>query len=68
MLPSSLESSSSLEGILEMSIIPAASYAMPSTMPPLISSLSAVFANLQRILAGAVASSVEIATALGPSR
>ena len=33
-------------------------------MPPLTSSLSAVFANLQITLAGAVASSVEIASAL----
>ena len=68
MLPSNLESSSSLEGILAMFAMPFASYAMPSTTPPLTSSWGASFANLQRTLAGAVASVVEIAIALGPSR
>ncbi|GFI65267.1 hypothetical protein IMSAG185_00864 [Lachnospiraceae bacterium] len=68
MLPSSLEISTSLEGMLAMLAIPLASYTVPSTTPPLISSLSAFFANSASTLAGAVASSVEIATALGPSR
>ena len=68
MLPSSLEISTSLEGMLAMEAIPLASYTVPSTTPALISSLSAVFANSASTLAGAVASSEEIATALGPSR
>ena len=40
-LPSNLESSSSLEGILASSEIPATSYAVPSTTPPLRSSAGA---------------------------
>ena len=68
MLPSNLEIRASLPGILAISMIPAASYALPSTTPPLISSFSAVLAKLASSLAGAVASVVEIAIALGPSR
>ena len=54
--------------MLAMVSMPLASYTVPSTTPALISSLSAVLANSERILAGAVASSVAIATAVGPSR
>ena len=68
MLPSNLDSNSSLEGIFAMDSIPFASYAIPSTTPALISRAGAVLAKLLITLAGAVASVVETAIALGPSR
>ena len=67
-LPSNLEISSSLEGILASSFNASVSYNVPSTTPAFNSRAFAFFANLQRILAGAVASSLEIAIALGPSK
>ena len=67
-LPSNLESSSSLEGIFASSVNATASYFCPSTTPAFNSRAFASFANLARILAGAVASSLEIAIAFGPSR
>ena len=68
MLPRNLESNSSLEGIFDNSWTPATSYTVPSTTPAFTSNFSDPFANLQIILAGAVASSLEIAIALGPSK
>ena len=41
---------------------------MPSTIPHLISIFGAVLANFEITLAGAVASVLQIATAVGPSR
>ncbi len=67
MLPSNFERSSSLDGILQV-VNASASYKCPSTTPAFNSRAFASFANLQRILAGAVASSLEIAIALGPSK
>ena len=67
-LPSNLPSNTSLEGICESATQAASSYNVPSTTAPFTSRTFASFANLQMILAGAVASSLEIAIAFGPSR
>ena len=51
---------------IEITVVDAGRYGL--TTPALISKAGAVLANFARILAGAVASSLEIAMAFGPSR
>ena len=66
MLPRNFASNSSLDGMLAITWIPSLSQNVPSTTPDFISNTSMFLACFARILAGAVASVLETAIAVGP--